>query len=822
MTARHLRAVSDNEVRPYEFAAWHYLQAGWSPLPLPPGEKSYPPVGYTGAKGRAAEPAMVKYWIKKKGDGNLALRMSPNLIGIDVDNYGDKAGAATLAAAEAEWGQLPDTWRTTSRTDGISGIRLFRIPTGLEWPGKLPQGGGIELCRFDHRYVIVAPSIHDKTGEQYHWFAPDGTRTTDPAAHGGDWSFPSIDELAELPAAWVDGLTNGKQWVERGEADLDAAEVQQWILDRPDGKLCDKMQSTLDSWLMKIRAAGDEGGAHDAALRGCWAVLGDAAAGHVGVQGALRKIMLAHKEAIRGRRPEKAAAEWASMKARGVRKVAAEGPTDDDDPCATSEVSRAPRVRNRGSEGMDFERDDIGNGQRFALQWRDEVRWVPAYDSWFVWNGRVWAEDKDGEVTRMASKTVRGMKGEAAYIEEPKEKAAFLKFVRASSNVGKLHAMLDMAKDNKGITVSAETFNSNQQLLVCTNGSVELTPRGAKFRHSVQEDYNTLTTGIDYLPGARSPEWEKFLERFQPDLEIREWLQKLAGYSLLGANPSRLMIFAFGVTSTGKTTFSLAMANAVGEYAAATSMSVFRDNQDERPRADLVRVLDRRWVYAEEASANWHLHPDQVKRLTGGAPIPARLPHAQAYMEKVPAFTPWLFTNNAPTIEQADAALWRRIIVVPFDIQIPQTEEDTSFESRLISVEGRQGVLAWAVEGWNKYVADPDSLTTVPMGALEALANFRAEVNDTSRFLNDCCDWGEPPDYFVKPSHLYEVYKVWAEEVGIKERDRLNLITLGRSLSGLGLKRSSTKRFPGKEGKPIPVTVGIRISSSWLRTVPYT
>jgi putative DNA primase/helicase len=813
-------------VRPYEFAAKHYLAAGWSPLPLPPGEKSWPPVGYTGGKGRDAEPSMVVYWIKKKPNGNVALRMPPNLIGIDVDNYEGKDGAATLAACEAEWGPLPDTWRTTSRTDRISGIRLFRIPTGLAWPGKLPGGGGVELCRWDHRYVIVAPSIHDKTGDQYHWFAPDGTQTTSAAAEDGDWEFPALDELAELPAAWVKGLTEGKKWEERPEEDLDPAEVNAWILDRPDGPLCDKMQSTLDSWMNKIRAAGDgkEMAAHDAALYACWAVLGDSAGGHVGVQGALRKIMLAHKEAIRNRRPEKAASEWQSMKSRGVRKVAAEGPTDDDDPCAVSAVSRAPRVRNRGSEGMDFERDDIGNGQRFTLQWRDEVRWVPAYDSWFIWNGKRWAEDVDGEVNRMAAKTARGMKAEAAYIEDPKEKGAFLKFVRASSNDGKLFAMLKQAKSNKGMTVAAETFNSNERLLVCPNGTIELTPTGSKFRRSLQGDYNTLTTGVEYRRGAEesSPEWRKFLEKFQPDLEIRDWLQKLAGYSLLGANPSRLMVFAFGETSTGKTTFSLAMASAMGEYSAATSMSVFRDNQDERPRADLVRVLDRRWVYSEEASVNWHLHPDQVKRLTGGAPIPARLPHAQKYMEKVPAFTPWVFTNNAPTIEQADAALWRRILVVPFDIQIAQAEEDPQFEERLLSPVGLQAILAWAVEGWNKYVADPDSISYVPVGATDALARFRAEVNDTSRFLEDCCEWGEPSEYFLKPSHLYEVYKVWAEEVGIKERERMNLISLGRSLSGMGLKRTSTRRFPGKEGKPIPVIGGIRIGSKWVKSVPYT
>jgi putative DNA primase/helicase len=761
---------------------------------------------------------MVDYWIKKKGDGNVALRMPPALLGIDVDNYDGKDGAATLAACETEWGPLPATWRTTSRTDGVSGIRLFRIPAGLAWPGKLPGGGGVELCRWDHRYVIVAPSIHDKTGEQYHWFAPDGSRTTGAvaASEGGDWEFPALDELAELPTSWVEGLTSGKKWEERPEEDLGADEVNQWILDRPDGELCDKMQRTLDGWMTKISAAGEDGGAHDSARDAAWAVLRDAAAGHCGVQVALRKIMLAHKEALRARRPEKAAGEWASIKARGVRKVAAEGPTDDDDPCATSAVSRAPRVRNRGSEGMDFERDDIGNGQRFALQWRDEVRWVPEFDKWYVWRDKVWAPDVDGEVMRMATKTVRGMKAEAAYIEDTKEKGAFLKFVRSSSNEGKLKAMLNQAKANKGISASAASFDTNMKQLVCANGTLELPIEfdGGQVRRirSLQEHYNTVQTGTDYVASAELPEWDKFLARFQPDVEVRDWLQKLAGYSLLGSNPRRLMVVALGDSSTGKTTFAEAVSGALGAYAGSANMTIFRDNQDDKPRPDLLRVLPKRFVYAEEASRSWHLHPDQIKRLTGGAPVTARAMRANEYVDRIPSFTPWLFSNHAPTIDGGDTALWRRMLVVPFDVVIPKSEEDAGFRLRLASPVGRQAILAWLVRGYQAYLRAPDSLQEIPAGAMVANAKFRAEVSDLSMCLEDICEFG--PDLFCAPDELYQAYRTWCEINNTAPRDVMSGTKFGREVNG-----EYAKKMMKVDGKPVRMRVGLQIKRSWLKTM---
>lgn len=803
-------------MRPYEYTARAYFSAGWSPLPLPPRSKTWPPVGYTGFKGRPAEPEKVEHWIATKGDGNVALRMPPNMVGIDVDNYGGKAGAATLAAAEAEWGPLPATWRTTSRTDGVSGIRLFRIPEGLQWPGKLPQGGGVELCPWTHRYVIVAPSIHEDTGQQYHWFSPAGNQTTGSAVEQGDWEFPALDDLPMLPQSWIDGLTAGRKYEEHAEADLDPEEVKQWILDRPDGALCEKMQRTLDLWMAKISGAGEDGGVHDNARDGSWAVMRDAAAGHTGLQKALQKIMLAHKEGLRNRRPEKSATEWASIKARGVRKVAAEGPTDEDDPCVMSEVSRSSAKRNRGSGGMDFTRDDTGNGRRFALQWRDEVRWVPATESWVIWRDKVWEPDVDGEIMRMATKTVSDMARELEFIEDAKEKTAFRKFIRSSSNEGKLKSMLNMAKTNRGITVQMERFDANASHLVVANGTLslplEFSDAGVKRIASLPEHLNTRQASVAYISGKTDAYWDKFLDRFQPNPEIRAWLQRLAGYSLLGSNPRRLMIAAIGETSTGKSTFVEAVSAALGDYAGSTSMTIFRDNQDERARPDLLRVLPMRFVYAEEASRSWHLHPDQIKRLTGGTHLQARTLHTKTYADKVPSFTPWLVTNNPPTIEGADAALRRRILVVPFDIEIPKAEEDATFRARLIAEEGRQAILAWLVEGYQAYLAEPESLQEVPLPAVEANLKFWNEISDLSVCLSDICDFD--PEFVLAPSQLYKAYQIWCGENGVVGRDVMSSTKFGREVASAHPKRMMTV-----DGKPLRMRTGLRLKEGWCKIV---
>ena len=761
---------------------------------------------------------MVESWIKRKPNGNIALRMPPNLIGIDVDAYGEKAGAETLAAAEAEWGPLPNTWRTTSRVDGISGIRLFRVPEGLSWPGKLPQGGGVELCRWDHRYVIVAPSKHDKTGEQYHWFAPDGTRTTageddaGGAVEGDDWEFPALDELPNLPADWVTGLTSGKKWTERPEEDLEDSEVTQWILDRPDGDLCEKMGRTLDSWMSKISAAGEDGGAHDAARDAAWAVLRDSAAGHVGVQKALARIKAAHKEALRLRRPEKSLAEWNSIKARGVRKVAAEGPTDDEDDCALGAVSHEARRRNRGgSADFEYARNDAGNARRFARRYRDAALWVDGLGGWHVWDpsSGLWRADVDGESTRMAIATVSAIEEEVKFLEDPKEQGKLRSFINGSSNEARLKAMLSLSRSQKGMTAPASQFNSDPAHFVVGNGTIELNGSGARLRRSRQEDFNTVGISVRYEPGVTSDLWLKFLDRSIPDPEVLDWVQRAAGYSLFGANPERLFFIVQGETSSGKSTFGEVLRDVLGAYGSPYELNLFRSQKEQGPNVQLVKLLPKRFILASEASAEVYLHADQLKRVTGGEALSGRLNRANEMVERVPAFTPWLVTNSAPTVRGADLALYRRIYTIPFNETIDVADEDKGLPYRL-KTEEAPGVLSWLVAGWNRYCEV--GLREIPEGIATATMKTREELSDFDAWLTEHCLRG--PEEQAVSDELYANYTMWCEEASVKRESK---IEFGRMLGKRGMVRKMVRIDPVDRDKKARGWAGLSLKTGKIR-----
>lgn len=161
------------ELDPFGHAAQLYRAAGWrGTLPLPYGRKTPPPDGFTGAAGAWPSEADVHAWIEDDRPRNIALRLPPGVIGLDIDAYDGRPGAETLAALERKLGRLPPTWRSSSRDDDPhSGIRFYRVPEGVTgmWAGP-----GIDVIRYAHRYAVVWPSVHP-SGRVYRWYRPDGT-----------------------------------------------------------------------------------------------------------------------------------------------------------------------------------------------------------------------------------------------------------------------------------------------------------------------------------------------------------------------------------------------------------------------------------------------------------------------------------------------------------------------------------------------------------------------------------------------------------------------------------------------------------------------
>ena len=235
--------VTDTITNPFGQSYGDYHAKGWyGTLPIPYRKKKTPPEDYTGYAGAYPSWADLNTWADD-GPRNVCQRMRPDMIGIDVDAYGNKPGAETLSRLVTAFGALPPTFMSTSRDDGISGIRYYRVPEGTVLLTKMP---GIEFIQRHHRYAVVWPSIHPDTNDTYLW-------VNEMTGEIG-CDIPNVDDIPELPPLWLAGLrgnagTNAK-------ADLDDDEAMEVLRGFPLGAPCDHV----------LRAAGraHEGGSrHD-------------------------------------------------------------------------------------------------------------------------------------------------------------------------------------------------------------------------------------------------------------------------------------------------------------------------------------------------------------------------------------------------------------------------------------------------------------------------------------------------------------------------------------------------------------------------------
>ena len=182
--------------RPYRSAP-AYFKAGYGPLRLPARKKAPPPDGYTGRNGHEVTAEDVERWVTESPSGNIGLLLPRGVIGIDVDSYKGANHVAAWNELTERCGPLPDAPWCSSRDDGVSGVRLFRVPENWEAAGKLPEGSnGIspgEVIQWHHRYVVAPPSIHPDTRRAYRWRSG---------------SITNVADLPVLPQPWLDALSS--------------------------------------------------------------------------------------------------------------------------------------------------------------------------------------------------------------------------------------------------------------------------------------------------------------------------------------------------------------------------------------------------------------------------------------------------------------------------------------------------------------------------------------------------------------------------------------------------------------------------------------
>jgi putative DNA primase/helicase len=260
-----------------------------------------------------------------------------------------------------------------------------------------------------------------------------------------------------------------------------------------------------------------------------------------------------------------------------------------------------------------------------------------------------------------------------------------------------------------------------------------------------------------------------------PDAEVRGFVQRALGRTLTADVSDQRLYIPHGTGANGKSTLLGLVRRLLEGYGVHLHPDVLLVTKHAQHPTALTDLLGARFAVTVEVEQGRRLAESLVKTLTGGENIRARQMHRN-FFEFSPTHKLWLCCNHLPTVWGADEAIWRRILVVPFTVTIPEDEQDRDLPAKLW--KERAGVLRWLVDGyraWREIGLDP------PEAVRARTDRYRADQDHLGAFLEQCCT--VEPDTTVMSKDLRSSYEQWCEDA---QQEPLNKTVFGRSLSDRG------------------------------------
>lgn len=430
------------------------------------------------------------------------------------------------------------------------------------------------------------------------------------------------------------------------------------------------------------------------------------------------------------------------------------------------QVPEAPKLRFKNGAGKPAtfadaaHFTDMGNSQRMHALVEGKVFYVPQFGKWYIWAGTHWQEDNSFEIMKLAKQTVTRMYAEAAELDDDKRKE-LVKWAIKSEARQRLEAMVALLRSEPDMIVQPEELNTNPMLLACPNGTLDL--RAGDLYEPDPNDLITKCIDVEYKPLAECPTWEKFLLRIMGgDFDLVAFIQRLIGHALTGDVSGKYMVFMYGPKgNNGKSTLVETIMRLLGPYAmkSPSDMVMAKMHRGGIPN-DIARLHGVRFTVTNEVDEGMTLSESVIKDLTGNDTLTARFMRGE-FFDFTPTHKLWIYGNHKPEIKGTDTAIWDRVKLIPFDVEIPKSERDPLMLDKLTAE--LPGILAWAVQGnmlWQRQgIAAPDIVA-------RATGEYRTEQDTIGQFVTDCCEIDK--SFETSAGALYRTYESWAKQLGLR------------------------------------------------------
>jgi putative DNA primase/helicase len=258
------------------------------------------------------------------------------------------------------------------------------------------------------------------------------------------------------------------------------------------------------------------------------------------------------------------------------------------------------------------------------------------------------------------------------------------------------------------------------------NGTFEIKPEGGfirKFRH---EDFITYQLPFDYKPGANASLFNSYLQRVLPDKERQKVLAEFLGYIFTQSIKLEKCLLLYGSGANGKSVFFDIINALLG-----------KENVSNCSLADLNKEYNRAMLgykllnYGSEIKGN--AESDIFKQLVSGEPIQACRKYCDPFIMR--NYAKLCFNcNELPKDVEHTEAYFRRFLIIPFDVTIPEDERNPQLAQEIIQSE-LSGVFNWILEGLSRLMAQGNFSKCEAIK--QQIVNYKTQSDSVYLFLED-------------------------------------------------------------------------------------
>ena len=373
-------------------------------------------------------------------------------------------------------------------------------------------------------------------------------------------------------------------------------------------------------------------------------------------------------------------------------------------------------------------RNHLTISELFAEARGSVVKYVVEWSKWIVYSDGRWHVDNGGN--RVHTELLDFLKSLPCRIPQGdgEQAAKSLAWINSLQNWNQTSGLNRQMRGVRGFAVTIEEMESDHDLLNFQNGTYDL--ESHEFRPHDPEDYCFHQCSTNYVEGKSCNLWVSVVnDIFGGDTELVRYVQRLFGYIASNDVSESVCSIFFGNGCNGKSTIVNCLATLLGDgYTSHIPSELFDANKAIHPTY-IASLKDARFAVVSEMESNVHLAEAMIKKLTSEDKIEARRMREDPW-----SFTPThsmvLCTNHKPKIKGSDTGIWRRLALVPFEVDLT-AKQDRTIPARL--EQELAGIANWIIEGHKAYVANGG------LGSCEAVDRATDEYRtEEDEFAQSC------------------------------------------------------------------------------------